>query len=217
MSGFCIVMNWALYFLCSFPGLCKLETVQVSGEVGLRSRRKGERKLGYGQRYGMDPQMTRGSRVGRTPRWPDFASVWRHFTLPFTRGLHFSDSWDCSPPPPNFPLEGQYWFCNKEFILSSFSLPAHRRLGSHAAPGKGLSQSGLPCRRSVPTWLKLTSNDVKEQICKLAKKGLTPSKSVWPWETHIVLHKYVLWQAIQSWEFLSLKDLLLIFLRISTI
>jgi small subunit ribosomal protein S13e len=43
-------------------------------------------------------------------------------------------------------------------------------------PGKGISQSSLPYRRSVPTWLKLTSEDVKEQIFKLAKKGLTPSQ-----------------------------------------
>merc|ERR1711976_333173 len=35
---------------------------------------------------------------------------------------------------------------------------------------------GLPYRRSVPTWLKLSSDDVKEQIFKLAKKGLTPSQ-----------------------------------------
>merc|ERR1711944_307540 len=44
------------------------------------------------------------------------------------------------------------------------------------APGKGISQSALPYRRSVPTWLKVTSEDVKEQIFKLAKKGLTPSQ-----------------------------------------
>ena len=31
-------------------------------------------------------------------------------------------------------------------------------------------------RRSLPTWLKLSSEDVKEQIYKLAKKGLTPSQ-----------------------------------------
>merc|ERR1712063_188971 len=42
--------------------------------------------------------------------------------------------------------------------------------------GKGISQSALPYRRSVPTWLKLTSEDVTEQIMKLAKKGLTPSQ-----------------------------------------
>merc|ERR1712154_399588 len=44
------------------------------------------------------------------------------------------------------------------------------------APGKGLSSSALPYRRSVPTWLKLSSEDVKEQIYKLAKKGLRPSQ-----------------------------------------
>ncbi|PNJ47453.1 RPS13 isoform 7, partial [Pongo abelii] len=51
-------------------------------------------------------------------------------------------------------------------------------MGRMHAPGKGLSQSALPYRRSVPTWLKLTSDDVKEQIYKLAKKGLTPSQIV---------------------------------------
>ena len=44
------------------------------------------------------------------------------------------------------------------------------------APGKGISQSALPYRRSVPTWLKLSSVEVKDQIYKLAKKGLTPSQ-----------------------------------------
>ncbi|KAG5214854.1 hypothetical protein JEQ12_000430 [Ovis aries] len=44
------------------------------------------------------------------------------------------------------------------------------------APGKGGSQLPLPYRPSVPTWLKLTSDDMKEQIYKLAKKGLTPSQ-----------------------------------------
>ena len=34
----------------------------------------------------------------------------------------------------------------------------------------------LITRRSLPTWLKLSSEDVKEQIYKLAKKGLTPSQ-----------------------------------------
>ncbi|KAM9230833.1 small ribosomal subunit protein uS15-like [Dugong dugon] len=46
------------------------------------------------------------------------------------------------------------------------------------APVKGLSQQALPYCRSVPTWLKLMSNDVKERIYKLAKKGLTPSQIV---------------------------------------
>lgn len=41
---------------------------------------------------------------------------------------------------------------------------------------KGISQSALPYRRMVPTWLKLTSEEVKDQIFKLGKKGLTPSQ-----------------------------------------
>merc|ERR1712131_303990 len=49
-------------------------------------------------------------------------------------------------------------------------------MGRMHAPGKGISQSALPYRRSVPTWLKLASDDVKERIFKLAKKGLTPSQ-----------------------------------------
>merc|ERR1712107_384517 len=40
----------------------------------------------------------------------------------------------------------------------------------------GISQSALPYRRSVPQWMKMTSDEVKEQIVKLAKKGLTPSQ-----------------------------------------
>ncbi|KAG3285621.1 RPS13-like [Ictidomys tridecemlineatus] len=40
----------------------------------------------------------------------------------------------------------------------------------------GLSQSALPDLCSVPTWLKLTFDDVKDQIYRLAKKGLTPSQ-----------------------------------------
>uniref|UniRef100_A0A8C3X5D8 Small ribosomal subunit protein uS15 N-terminal domain-containing protein n=1 Tax=Catagonus wagneri TaxID=51154 RepID=A0A8C3X5D8_9CETA len=49
-------------------------------------------------------------------------------------------------------------------------------MGHMLAPGKGLSQSALPYRPSVSTWLKLTSDDVKEQVYKLAKRGLTPSQ-----------------------------------------
>merc|ERR1712158_316438 len=49
-------------------------------------------------------------------------------------------------------------------------------MGRMHAPGKGISQSALPYRRSVPNWLKLTNDEVQEQIFKLAKKGLTPSQ-----------------------------------------
>jgi small subunit ribosomal protein S13e len=42
-------------------------------------------------------------------------------------------------------------------------------MGHMHTPRKGLSQSALPYLRSIPTWLKL-------QICKLAKRGQTPSQ-----------------------------------------
>ena len=49
-------------------------------------------------------------------------------------------------------------------------------MGRMHAPGKGISQSALPYRRSVPTWMKMSSDEVSEQIFKLSKKGLTPSQ-----------------------------------------
>lgn len=44
------------------------------------------------------------------------------------------------------------------------------------APGKGISSSALPYRRTPPSWLKTTPDEVVEHICRLAKKGLTPSQ-----------------------------------------
>ena len=48
-------------------------------------------------------------------------------------------------------------------------------MGCMHAPGKGLSQSARPYHPSVPTRLELMSDNVKEQVYKLAKKGLPPS------------------------------------------
>ena len=42
--------------------------------------------------------------------------------------------------------------------------------------GKGISNSALPYKRTPPSWLKVTPSEVSEQVCKLAKKGLTPSQ-----------------------------------------
>mmetsp|Transcript_23894 Transcript_23894/g.94770 ORF Transcript_23894/g.94770 Transcript_23894/m.94770 type:complete len:107 (-) Transcript_23894:1565-1885(-) len=43
--------------------------------------------------------------------------------------------------------------------------------------GKGISRSAKPYKRSPPQWLKTSPADVEEQVCKLARKGLTPSDS----------------------------------------
>jgi small subunit ribosomal protein S13e len=47
------------------------------------------------------------------------------------------------------------------------------RMHSH---GKGISSSAIPYSRTPPAWLKTTPEQVVDQICKLAKKGQTPSQ-----------------------------------------
>jgi len=49
-------------------------------------------------------------------------------------------------------------------------------MGRMHTPGKGISSSALPYRRSTPSWLKTSARDVSEQVVKLAKKGLMPSQ-----------------------------------------
>lgn len=49
-------------------------------------------------------------------------------------------------------------------------------MGRMHCPGKGISKSALPYKRSSPSWSKVTSAQVEEHVCKLAKKGLTPSQ-----------------------------------------
>lgn len=41
--------------------------------------------------------------------------------------------------------------------------------------GHGKSSSALPYRRAPPSWLTKTSREVVEMVCKLSKKGMTPS------------------------------------------
>lgn len=42
--------------------------------------------------------------------------------------------------------------------------------------GKGISSSTTPYSRNAPSWFKLSSDEVVEQIIKYARKGLTPSQ-----------------------------------------
>lgn len=51
-----------------------------------------------------------------------------------------------------------------------------RSMGRMHAPGKGISKSARPYKRTPPSWCKLSAADVEEHVCKLAKKGLTPSQ-----------------------------------------
>ena len=49
-------------------------------------------------------------------------------------------------------------------------------MGRMHSGGKGISKSALPYKRTPPSWLKTTAENVEEQVCKLARKGLTPSQ-----------------------------------------
>merc|ERR1712154_297177 len=49
-------------------------------------------------------------------------------------------------------------------------------MGRLHSKGKGISRSANPYKRSPPQWLKTSPTDVEEHVCKLAKKGLTPSQ-----------------------------------------
>lgn len=48
--------------------------------------------------------------------------------------------------------------------------------GALIACRKGISASCLPYKRTAPSWLKTTSAEVEASVCRLAKKGLTPSQ-----------------------------------------
>ena len=48
-------------------------------------------------------------------------------------------------------------------------------MGRMYGPGKGMSSTTLPYKRRAPSWIKLKPEDLSEQFCKLAKKGITPS------------------------------------------
>lgn len=49
-------------------------------------------------------------------------------------------------------------------------------MGRMHTPGKGISASAIPYRRTPPSWLKTSAEEVVDHICKLARKGQTPSQ-----------------------------------------
>jgi hypothetical protein len=54
--------------------------------------------------------------------------------------------------------------------------PLTAEMGRLHSKGKGISASAIPYSRNAPSWLKTTPEQVVDQICKLAKKGATPSQ-----------------------------------------
>eukprot|EP01089_Gocevia_fonbrunei_P008799 TRINITY_DN2055_c0_g1_i1.p1 TRINITY_DN2055_c0_g1~~TRINITY_DN2055_c0_g1_i1.p1 ORF type:complete len:153 (-),score=30.80 TRINITY_DN2055_c0_g1_i1:92-550(-) len=41
---------------------------------------------------------------------------------------------------------------------------------------RGIADSAIPYKRTPPSWLKVTNEEVVDHICKFARKGLTPSQ-----------------------------------------
>ena len=60
-----------------------------------------------------------------------------------------------------------------KLFISTTTFAIMGRLHSN---GKGISASAIPYSRTPPAWLKTTPEQVVDQICKLAKKGATPSQ-----------------------------------------
>lgn len=61
-------------------------------------------------------------------------------------------------------------------------------MGRMHNPGKGMAKSAIPYRRSVPSWQKMTAEEVQDQIVKMAKKvcnwseellGAIPITTIW--------------------------------------
>lgn len=50
------------------------------------------------------------------------------------------------------------------------------KMGRLHSPGKGISASTKPYRRTAPHWLQLNSEQVVQLICDYAKKGIRPSQ-----------------------------------------
>ncbi|KAL2107334.1 hypothetical protein VUR80DRAFT_5389 [Thermomyces stellatus] len=49
-------------------------------------------------------------------------------------------------------------------------------MGRLHSKGKGISSSTIPYSRNPPAWLKASPDQIAEQICKLARKGASPSQ-----------------------------------------
>ena len=57
--------------------------------------------------------------------------------------------------------------------------------------GKGIAKSARPYKRTPPSWLKKSSAEVVDHVCKLAKKGMTPSQiGVWLRDTNGIAQVY---------------------------
>ena len=48
-------------------------------------------------------------------------------------------------------------------------------MGRLHSKGKGIASSSMPYKRTAPAWQKSSPEEIEDQVCKLAKKGMRPS------------------------------------------
>jgi small subunit ribosomal protein S13e len=49
-------------------------------------------------------------------------------------------------------------------------------MGRMHSKGKGISKSARPYKRTPPSWFKVKGAELEKNVCKLARKGMTPSQ-----------------------------------------
>mmetsp|Transcript_95369 Transcript_95369/g.132477 ORF Transcript_95369/g.132477 Transcript_95369/m.132477 type:complete len:152 (+) Transcript_95369:55-510(+) len=49
-------------------------------------------------------------------------------------------------------------------------------MGRLHGPGKGISSSALPYKRTAPAWFNKKPEEIEDKVCKFARRGLRPSQ-----------------------------------------
>ena len=80
-------------------------------------------------------------------------------------------------------------------------------MGRLHSNGKGISASAIPYSRTAAAWVKTTPEQLVDQICKLAKKGATPSQiGVTLRDSHgIAQVKLVTGMSLHLWQYTWLQ------------
>ena len=99
------------------------------------------------------------------------ANSWQHVTHHHTQEFHLPGH------APNLEFDDQRPTNNHQRQLHPSRHPHNTAImGRMHSNGKGIAASAVPYSRQPPAWLKTTPDQVVDQICKLAKKGATPSQ-----------------------------------------
>ncbi|KAF3484050.1 chromate ion transporter [Arthroderma uncinatum] len=108
-------------------------------------------EIGY-----LSAHASNGQSLGMEPFWVVVAAV-----------TYAENAWFKVPPAIAIAIGG---------ILGLCCTTNTANMGRLHSNGKGISASALPYSRTAPAWVKTTPDQVVDHICKMAKKGATPSQ-----------------------------------------